>query len=99
MEPGDNFRPEDQRWSARWKPNTWTAPPDRGEHQPCGAAFPPTYSPNDNPIERLWKQMHDHVTRNHRHSTIETLIKDVEGFLHHVQPFPGTQVSTLRTAA
>lgn len=61
--------------------------------------FLPPYSPNDNPIERLWKQMHDHVTRNHRHPTIETLIKDVEVFLHHVQPFPGTQVSTLRIAA
>ena len=26
-------------------------------------------------------------------------IDDVKVFLHHVQPFPGTQVSTLRIAA
>jgi len=61
--------------------------------------FLPPYSPNDNPIERLWKQMHDHVTRNHKHRSIESLMADVEVFLDHAQPFPGTQVSTLRIAA
>lgn len=61
--------------------------------------FLPPYSPNDNPIERLWKQLHDHVTRNHRHPTIDSLLADVVVFLKHVQPFPGTQVSTLRLAA
>lgn len=57
--------------------------------------FLPPYSPNDNVIERLWKQLHDHVTRNHRHRTIETLVNAVERFLDHAQPFPGTKVSTL----
>jgi transposase len=61
--------------------------------------FLPPYSPDDNPIERLWKQMHDHVTRNHRHRTIETLVEDVRAFLDNAQPFPGTKVSTLRAAA
>ena len=61
--------------------------------------FLPPYSPNDNVIERLWKQLHDHVTRNHRHTTIDTLVLDVRRFLKYAQPFPGTQVSTLRTAA
>ena len=61
--------------------------------------FLPPYSPDDNVIERLWKQLHDHVTRNHQHRTINTLIHDVRKFLDHAQPFPGTQVSTLRTAS
>lgn len=61
--------------------------------------FLPPYSPDDNPIERLWKQMHDHVTRNHRHRTIEALSDDVHRFLRHAQPFPGTKVSTLPETA
>jgi len=61
--------------------------------------FLPPYSPNDNPIERLWKQLHDHVTRNHRHRVIETLVADAVCFLESAQPFPGTKVSTIRTAA
>lgn len=59
--------------------------------------FLPPYSPDDNVIERLWKQLHDHVTRNHRHRTIESLVQAVRRFLDHAQPFPGTQVSTMRT--
>lgn len=61
--------------------------------------FLPPYSPDDNVIERLWKQMHAHVTRNHRHKHIDTLVEAVQGFLHDAQPFPGTKVSTLRMAA
>ncbi len=59
--------------------------------------FLPPYSPNDNVIERLWKQLHDHVTRNHQHRTILSLVEAVKRFLDNAQPFPGTQVSTLRT--
>jgi|GEM_PF-4224531 len=58
--------------------------------------FLPPYSPQGNLIERLWKQLHDHVTRNHQHRTISTLVNDVRKFLDRAQPFPGTQVSTLR---
>ena len=58
--------------------------------------FLPPYSPQDNLIERLWKQLHDHVTRNHQHRIISTLVNDVRKFLDRVQPFPGTQISTLR---
>jgi transposase len=61
--------------------------------------FLPPYSPEHNVIERLWKQMHDHVTRNHRHPTMEDLIHAVEQFLRGVQPFPGTKVSVLTMAA
>lgn len=61
--------------------------------------FLPPYSPEHNPIERLWKQMHDNVTRNHRHKTMPSLWKDVTYFLKMAQPFPGTKVSTLKTTA
>jgi len=44
-------------------------------------------------------QVHAHVTRNHRHKHIDTLVEAVQGFLHDAQPFPGTKVSTLRMAA
>ena len=61
--------------------------------------FLPPYSTNDNAIERLRKQLHDHVTRNHRRRDIESLIADAQLFLEHAQPFPGRQVSTLKLAA
>jgi len=61
--------------------------------------FLPPYSPEHNPIERLWKQMHDHVTRNHRHRTLPSLWKNVVQFLSDVQPFPGTKVSALKAVA
>ena len=61
--------------------------------------FLPPYSPEHNPIERLWKQMHDHVTRNHRRQTMPELWTDVTQFLDSAQPFPGTKVSTLKQAA
>jgi putative transposase len=61
--------------------------------------FLPPYSPEHNPIERLWKQLHDNVTRNHRHPDMPSLWKNVTRFMHDVQPFPGTNVSTQRKAA
>jgi transposase len=61
--------------------------------------FLPPYSPQHNKIERLWKQMHDHVTRNHRHQNMAQLWEEVVRFLKVVQPFPGTKISTLRLSA
>jgi putative transposase len=61
--------------------------------------FLPPYSPESNVIERLWKQLHDQVTRNHRHRTIEPLMEAVDEFVAGAQPFPGTQVSLLANAA
>lgn len=61
--------------------------------------FLPPYSPEANVIERLWKQLHDHVTRNHQHPTMDSLMNAVEDFLVAAQPFPGTKVSTLPLAA
>lgn len=53
--------------------------------------FQPAYHPWVNRIERLWKQMHDTVTRNHRYATMEKLMGAVRRFLVVCQPFPGSQ--------
>ncbi len=53
--------------------------------------FLPAYSPNENNIECLWKQMHDHVTRNHKHADVDLLLKDVYFFLDNIQPFCKTK--------
>lgn len=39
--------------------------------------FLPPYCPNHNRIERVWKDLHDEVTRNHKHPTIEGLMDAV----------------------
>lgn len=51
--------------------------------------FQPVYYPWINRIERLWKAMHDTVTRNHRCETLYELCQDVKRFFQVVQPFPG----------
>ena len=55
--------------------------------------FLPPYSPEHNRIEKLWKQLHANVTRNHRSSTIDELMKNVERFLARASPFPGSKPS------
>jgi len=37
--------------------------------------FLPTYSPQTNPIERVWWHLHEEITRNHRCQTIDELIE------------------------
>jgi transposase len=39
--------------------------------------FLPPYCPNDNRIERVWKDLHDNVTRNHRCKTMSALVTQV----------------------
>jgi transposase len=51
--------------------------------------FQPAYHPWVNAIERLWKALHDTVTRNHRHATLDRLMCAVRRFLQVAQPFPG----------
>ena len=50
--------------------------------------FLPPYSPNHNVIERMWKQMHGHVTRNHRHRCIETWSRRFDVSYATLSPFP-----------
>ena len=62
--------------------------------------FQPTYCPWVNVIERLWKAMHDTVTRNHRCRSMYELCQSVARFLEVAQPFPGNDhgVAHLRSA-
>lgn len=43
--------------------------------------FLPPYTPSENRIERLWLDLHAAVTRNHRHTTIESLVEAVHAYL------------------
>jgi len=43
--------------------------------------FLPPYCPDHNRIERIWKDLHDNVTRNHRCATMEELMADVRSYL------------------
>ena len=52
--------------------------------------FQPVYHPWVNRIERLWKQMHETVTCNHRWPTMDKLMVAVRCFLQAVSPFPGS---------
>lgn len=45
--------------------------------------FLPPYSPNENPIERVWRDLHDGVTRNHQRATMEELMRDVWYYLYN----------------
>lgn len=64
--------------------NTWLA-----SHPTFELLFQPAYHPWVNRIERLWKAMHDTVTRNHRCKSLEELCAHVARFIEIVQPFPG----------
>ena len=59
--------------------------------------FQPVYHPWVNEIERLWKQLHDNVTRNHRFTTMKQLMQAVTHFMNTVSPFPGSFDSCMKT--
>lgn len=43
--------------------------------------FLPPYCPDHNRIERVWKDLHDNVTRNHRCHTMQELMNEVHAYL------------------
>jgi len=45
--------------------------------------FLPPYSPDFNPIERVWLDLHAEVTRNHRCETIDALLAEVNDYLRY----------------
>jgi len=49
--------------------------------------FLPTYSPEANPIERVWWHLHEEITRNHRCRTLDELLDLTFQWLEHRQPF------------
>lgn len=48
----------------------------------------PTYCPKANPIERVFWEVHDKCTRNHRRQRMEQLVGDVEQHLQVNGPWP-----------
>ena len=69
------------------------------DHPKFEVLFQPTYTPSANDIEKLWKQMHDVVTRNHRHRSMDELMAATDRFLGAATPFPGGQPGTVKLAA
>jgi len=60
--------------------------------------FLPPYCPDANRIERLWGDLHDNVTRNHRCRTMDELMHDVHIYLHNASPFPGSKPALARAS-
>ena len=70
------------------------------EHNPkLRLLFQPVYHPWVNRIERLWKKLHDTVTRNHRYPTMNKLMHAVRTFMDNTSPFPAHRPNTLRVVA
>lgn len=60
--------------------------------------FLPTYSPEHNPIERLWKDLHACVTRNHDAKDVDELLARTEKYLSVASPYPGSKPSLARAS-
>lgn len=58
--------------------------------------FLPPYCPKYNKIERLWRDLHARVTRNHHCKTIQALMKNAADFLNTV--WTPTQKASVRAA-
>jgi transposase len=61
----------------------------------------PAYSPQDNPIERVWWHLHEQITRNHRCESIEELVKLTLAWLDERGAFriEGAMYDRLKAAA
>jgi transposase len=54
----------------------------------------PTYCPRANPIERIFGDVHDKITRNHKRKRLRDLVADVSHYLNQNGPWP-YQLSTI----
>lgn len=61
--------------------------------------FLPCYAPETNPIERIWWQLHETLTRNHRCSTIEELLNDVHAWVAAQTTYYNRELANYTTAA
>jgi putative transposase len=61
--------------------------------------FLPAYSPDCNPIERVWWHLHDQVTRNHRCQSMQELLDLTFTWLDSRNPFKVEGRSVYRAAA
>jgi transposase len=61
----------------------------------------PAYSPQDNPIERVWWHLHEQITRNHQCRSIEELVKLTMAWLQERGSFKieGAMYDRLKAAA
>ena len=74
----DNFGIHRARVVSRWL----------AEHHRVELLYLPTYCPKANPIERVFWEVHDKCTRNHRRQQIEQLVGDVEQHMKTNGPWP-----------
>ena len=61
--------------------------------------FLPPYSPDYNPIERVWWDLHAHVTRNHRHLNWDALLSHVRTYVANYDGRGAGIAGTSRRAA
>lgn len=59
----------------------------------------PKYAPETNPIERVWWQLHETLTRNHRCQTVEELLADVYEWIGADRSFYNRELAHYATAA
>jgi transposase len=52
-----------------------------GSHQRIELLWLPTYCPRANPVERVFGDVHDKCTRNHKRERLRDLVADVERYL------------------
>ena len=74
----DNFRIHKAKAAVQWL----------ATHRRIEVLYLPTYCPKANPIERVFWEVHDKCTRNHRRKKIEQLVGDVEQHLEVNGPWP-----------
>jgi transposase len=59
----------------------------------------PKYAPETNPIERVWWQLHETLTRNHRCATFEELLEDVYTWINTRKNFYHQELAQYTNAA
>jgi hypothetical protein len=55
----------------------------------------PTYTPQLNPIEQLWKRLRQQVTHNHLFASIEAVVAAVDRFFRQMDANPAAVLSTI----
>ena len=59
----------------------------------------PKYAPETNPIEHVWWQLHETLTRNHRCATFEELLDDVYAWINTDRCYYNQALAQHATAA
>ncbi len=59
----------------------------------------PKYAPETNPVERVWWQLHETLTRNHRCSSIDELLAEVFAWINTDRCFYNQELAAYASAA